>query len=344
MCAAIRASSATSTQLEDRLRYRDAGASDATPAAELDEEGRARLASLGYLAGASLAPASAPPGGRTPKDPKEAVELFQSFERAHWALMAGRLAEAHATLADLVRAEPENAVFLSKLAEVERRSGAPVQAAATLRRALAVAPDDNDAAYNLAMALQEAGQAEAAFAALTEAVRRDSGRPEAHNALGITLSFRGDLVGAEREFGRTLELDPNNARASNNLGNVLRAQGRLEPAVAAYQRAAELDPRYADPLNGLGSLAVERDRPRDAIGFFDRALALAPEQHEARFNRALALHLAGETRAAIDAFDDFLERTSDDSQYLDQRRVATALRERLRTGAPRSQGPRRQRR
>jgi arylsulfatase A-like enzyme/Flp pilus assembly protein TadD len=292
--------------------------------AEVDAEARARLLSLGYLAGASLGG-----GAIRGKDPKDAVVLFHGFEEAHWALVDGRLADARDRFEKLIGADPANAVFVGQLAEVCRRTGDLARAIELYRRAVANAPGDRDARYNLAITLQDAGRHDEATEALTAAIRLDPERPEAHNALGIELALRGDLDGARRELERSVEIDPHNARAFNNLGNVLRDLKLLDEAERAYRRAAELAPTYADPLNGLGTLEVQRDNPAAAIPYFDRALTIAPQLHEARLNRAIAEELAGNRDAAIAAYRDFLAQTASDRQFAAQRQVARQLLARL---------------
>ncbi len=300
------------------------GSSAGTPVS-LDAEARARLGSLGYLAGVTL---GADKGVRG-KDPKDAVVLFRAFEEAHGDLVAGRFREARTQYERLVHDDPANPVFLGQLAEVYRRTGELSRAVALYRRAVALAPEDRDARYNLAVSLQEAGDLEEAFTALKAAITLDPGRPEAHNALGIALALRGNLEDARSELSKAVELDPHNARAFNNLGNVLRELKRPDDAEQAYRRAAELAPDYPDPLNGLGTLDVQRGRPADAIAFFDRALAIAPQHHETRLNRAIAEELAGNRKAAIAAYRDFLLRSAGDPQFAEQRDVAGRLLARL---------------
>ena len=105
----------------------------AAPAA-MDAEARARLLSLGYLAGANLGDTGA---GAQGKDPKDAVVLFRGFEEAHWALVDGRLADARGQFEKLVGADPANAVFVGQLAEVCRRTGDLERAIELYRRAVA---------------------------------------------------------------------------------------------------------------------------------------------------------------------------------------------------------------
>lgn len=307
----------------------------ASPADTLDADARAKLLSLGYLAGASLSTNLT--SGHAGKDPKDAVVLLQQFDEAHSAFVAGKTDLARREYEQLVAADPGNPVFVGQLAELCRRTGDLPRAVALYRQAVAIAPSDRDARYNLAVTLQEAGRGDEAFAALKDAIRLDPGRPEAHNALGIALALRGDLEGARSEFGRTVELDPHDARALNNLANVLRDLKRPDEAAAAYRRAIALAPSYADPLNGLGTLEVQRSRPVAAIPYFERALAAAPAMHEARLNLGIAEDLAGNPRAAVAAYREFLKETDGDRELARQREAARNLLARVESMLSRSQ-------
>ena len=316
-----------------RLAEIAAGAVAAPRQAAADAETRARLASLGYVAGAAPRPAPARPGapaGIDPRiDPKTMVDLFQRFERANDHLQDGDAKAALADLEALVAADPANPVFRGKLAEAWRSQGDFGRAVPLYRQAAAAAPADPEAWYNLAAALQEAGRLAEARGAIERALKLDASRPEAHNTLGIVEMGEGKLELARREFALAAQLDPRNAHALNNLGNALKAAGKLDEAEQAYRRTAALAPRYAEPWNGLGTLEVERDRPRAALPYLERALALAPGYHEVRLNRAIALDLAGDPAAGLSAYRDFLAATDGDPRFAEQRRAAQQLLARL---------------
>lgn len=299
-----------------------------------DAEARARLESLGYLTGAGASGSGrAAEGAPRGADPKDRVALFQRFEAAAARLGAGDVKPALEELSALVAEDPENPVFRGKLAQAWRGAGVVERAVPLYRQAAEDAPDDPEAWYNLASALQEAGRAGEAREAVERAIGLDPGRPEAHNTLGIVHLSQGRMEEALREFARAAELDPRNAPALNNLGNALRAVGRLDEAEAAYRRSAASAPRYPEPLNGLGTLAVARDRPAEALSYFERALLLAPGYHEVRLNRAIALELAGQAPAAVEAYRDFLAATGESAElarhFAEQRQAAHQLLDRL---------------
>jgi arylsulfatase A-like enzyme/Tfp pilus assembly protein PilF len=321
----------------------------AAPGPGADAETRARLASLGYVAGttagttagtAAGTPAAAKPapGGKPGPDPKTVVDLFQRFERADARMDNGDTAGATSELEALVAADPANPVFRGKLAAAWRERGDLARAIPLYRRAAEDAPDDAEAWYNLASTLREAGQLPAARQAAERALKLDARMPDAHTTKRIITLGDNQLAAARREFEAATALDPRNAAALNNLGNVLRALGKPDEAERAYQHAVAVAPRYAEPLNGLGTLDVDRDRPREALPYFERALALAPAYHEVRLNRAIAEDLAGDAGAALSSYQDFLAATAGDPKFDEQRREAQQLLARLQSrmagGAP----------
>jgi len=320
----------TKNVLEDERRtYRDLsakldalreGAAAPKEFSPLDEEAKAKLASLGYIAPAALTSKDGPR-----PDPRERAPLFRAFEEATWATNENRVDEAIARLRTIVAADPRNPVFRGTLARALRKKGDIAAAITLYQEAIAIAPDDPEAWYNLAVALQESGRAKEGGIAIREAVRRDPKRPEAHNALGIAYTDEGNLKAAQEEFEKTLAIDPRDARAYNNLGNVYRATGRLAEAASAYQQSLALSPRYPDALNGLGVVEVQRDDPRAALVHFDRALELAPDFYEAQLNRGIALQLAGDVAAAAEQFRRLLEALPRRPEFDAQRKAASQL-------------------
>ncbi len=306
-------------ELDEALAAIVKTARPATARVAVDEETRAKLASLGYVA-----PAPVPNRGDRP-DPTAMAPLFRRFEEATWALNGGRAEEAIGILKTLVEADPSNPVFRETLARSLRQHGQLDAAIALYRETVAMSPENAEAWYNLAVALQEGGHAQEGGVAIREAIRRDARRPEAHNALGIALVAERNFAEAEAEFRRAIDLDPRNARAWNNLGNARRAANSLDDARAAYQQAIAIAPKYADPLNGLGVVEVQQDRPREAIAHFDAALRIAPEYYEAQLNRGIALQTAGDAAAARDQFERLLAALPKRPEFEDQRKAARAL-------------------
>ena len=306
---------------------KNAAPADMHPAA-VDEETRAKLASLGYVAPAGQRDRSGPLPA-----PSSMAPLFRIFEEANWASNENRSEDAVRKLETIVARDPRNAVFRGSLARALRQMGRLTEAIKLYKEAVAIAPDDPEAWYNLAVALQEAGETKESALVVREAIRRDSRRPEAHNTLGIILMAEGNLQLAEEEFSKAIAIDPRDARALTNLGNVHRTIGKLDDATGEYEQALALAPDYVDALNGLGVVEVQRDRSRTAIAYFDRALRIAPNFYEAQLNRGIALQLAGDRAAAAAQFRGLIAALPPGGRFDEQRRAASKLLLQLQRGS-----------
>jgi arylsulfatase A-like enzyme/Tfp pilus assembly protein PilF len=282
----------------------------------VDDETRAKLQSLGYVAPAPVAANGARP------DPKSMAPLFLKFEQA---LAIKDPSKAIAPLNELVEKDPRNPVFRATLARMQRELGAGASAVALYRQAVALAPNDADAWYNLGVTAAECCDAQEAVVALTEAARLDPQRAAIFNALGLLHLKNGSVQWAADSFNRAAELDPRDARSFNNLGNAMRAMGRLDAAATAYRKAVSLNPNYADPHNGLGVLLVQQQRPRDAIPYFETALRIQPDFYEAQLNRGIALQEAGDRAAAAAQYRHLLSKLPAGRRYDEQRNAARTL-------------------
>jgi choline-sulfatase len=302
----------------------------ASPVKSADSEAAAKLASLGYLAGAG----PPVPAGTALLDPKDALPLFLEFDAAHIEEMEGRLPEAGNRLLALTQKEPRNAVFADSAARVYRKMGDLSQAVRLYRRAIGANPADLDARYDLSVALEEAGRPSEARKEIEEAIRRDPSHPGIHNALGVVLSSEGKGEEALGEFDRAVALDPRDPQAQNNRGNALRALGRLPEAEAAYRAAIDASPAYADAWNGLGSVLTQSGRASEAVACFDRALAISPRLLEALLNRAIAFETSGNRARAAEGYRQFLAASTGDRSLAKARAAARGLLSRLESGTP----------
>jgi choline-sulfatase len=282
----------------------------ASTQATVDEETKAKLASLGYIAPG--------PATKSSADPKAMAPLFFQFEKA-------LAAKDETSLAELVRRDPANPVFRSTLARFQRERGATKDAVALYRQAVALTPNDADAWYNLGVAASECCDRGEAREALTTAARLDPKRAAAHNALGVLEMEAGEGEAAVLTFQRAIDSDPRDARGWNNLGNGLRALGRIDEAETAYRKATTLAPAYADPFNGLGVLLVQQRLPREALTYFDTAIRNQPDFYEAQLNRGIALQEAGDKVAAAAQYRALLEKLPGGSRYDAQRDAARTL-------------------
>jgi arylsulfatase A-like enzyme/Flp pilus assembly protein TadD len=274
-----------------------------TTAATVPAEVAARLRALGYVTGGSGGTGESPQlkgvaRDSLPRDPKDALPLWQSFEAAVAAEARGDRDSALALLRELVAKEPSNAAFRRNLAAALRRAGQSGEAIRVLESVARVAPEDALAWHERATALAEAGRTGEALSAARTAIRLAPALPDPHNHLGILLAGQGRHEQALAEFDEAIRLDPNSARAWNNRANALYALGRRPEATEAYKEAARLAPRDPDPMNGLGVLAVESGDLQGAATLFAQVLERDPSHAEAALNLAYVEARRGNPAAA----------------------------------------------
>jgi putative thioredoxin len=124
-----------------------------------------------------------------------------------------------------------------------------------------------------------------------------------------TLAEAGDGAGAIDAFGTVLMNDPGNLKALGGIiklyvdaGNLEAARGYLE----AVPEGKETDPAIAAARAAL-ELAEQAAQLGDTSGF-EAALAANPNDHQARFDLALALAAAGQREEATDALIEIIRR------------------------------------
>jgi tetratricopeptide (TPR) repeat protein len=131
--------------------------------------------------------------------------------------------------------------------------------------------------------------------------------PEARYNMAIWYTARGQLADAERSYREALQLWPRSIQARHNLAMLFAQQGRLPEAEAEFKTLVAHDP-VPQSLFALGLLYGQLGRWKDAADALGRCLAEDPTYPRARYNRALALARAGETKEALDE----LERAAED--------------------------------
>ncbi|MGL5001685.1 MAG: tetratricopeptide repeat protein, partial [Casimicrobium sp.] len=146
-----------------------------------------------------------------------------------------------------------------------------------------------------ALALHRAGQAAAALSHYTQAL---IDAPDDLAALyygGVAAWSSGDYELALQRLDRVVALAPQpNADVHYHRALVHANLGARESAVNDYRRAIELKPNFAPALNNLAELLRAQRGFAEAELLFRRALVIEPTFHDARFNRGLNAHQAGD--------------------------------------------------
>jgi arylsulfatase A-like enzyme/tetratricopeptide (TPR) repeat protein len=249
-------------ELDAMLERRLEGARSPIPNVKPEEEERARLEALGYVA-AVWQPdrwQTHPPGrvgGRDPKDGMAAVRTVHEADKLH---VEGRSQEALELLLGLE--DEQSAVYHTLLSTVALAVGDARLAEESARAATSAAP------------LLMAG----------------------HMRLGNALLMQGRSAEARAVFEGMLSLDPAAPAALTSLGMIAEWQGQVEEAIRWYERAVEASSIEA-PWR-LAAVYLESGRLTDADAVLTRADPESFASAMAALRLALAEAAAGRSDAA----------------------------------------------
>jgi arylsulfatase A-like enzyme/Tfp pilus assembly protein PilF len=210
-----------------------------SPAATLSNPGDLeKLASLGYVGGASK--------GSTGADPKDEIAKFSDFGR--------KLREA-----------------IARFHQGDWKSATPLFEELASRDILAF-----EVHLYLARCRRLAGNLPEAIREYEAAAALYDGYSVLHLEHGRALLASGYLPGAAAAFEKSLALSPS-AEAEIGLATAARKLGDAPRAIEALRRALALDPKDPDSWNELGGLLLQREEIDSAVAAFERAVSLRPE-------------------------------------------------------------------
>jgi tetratricopeptide (TPR) repeat protein len=201
----------------------------------------------------------------------------------------GDLEAARAAYLRAGELQPNGAVPLARLVQVEIGRGRPDLAEAALARLQAAAPDSGEAALAAGRLQLARGKADDARAPLERAMTQLPQSGEAPVLLGRALFRLGDLKGAETALRTAIERQPDNFAAHAYLSGARLALGDTSGAGQAARRAVELAPQSSLSHEALGAALLFSGRAEDAVKELQQAVEINPASAPARVQLARAL-------------------------------------------------------
>jgi tetratricopeptide (TPR) repeat protein len=125
--------------------------------------------------------------------------------------------------------------------------------------------------------------------------------------LGNRLRQAGRLEEAAEVFERSLTYHPEDVAMYQTLGDTFQEMGRMDDALTQYEAAAEAAPDNPAVHNKLGMAFRDRARYEEAVAAFQQAIRADAGFVEAYFHLGETLELAGDRRAAGDAYQQLVE-------------------------------------
>ncbi len=180
-----------------------------------------------------------------------------------------------------------------------------------------------DAAVAVATAFSETGDAAGAEAVLRTALdgggASNDDNARLHDSLGTVFAQRRLYTEAEAEFHRAIALDETRASAHYRLGLVQLATNRPTAAVPELERAHALQPESVPYAVDLSRALLATGQDAQAIDLLRAMLAhtpAAPQGINLKYQLALALQSAGQTKEAMPLFAEAVEARPEDAQVL----------------------------
>ena len=270
----------------------------AAPAAQLSDQDRRTLASLGYVGGSSLAAKSPPPGESLP-DVKDMIVHFSRLEKAQELMQRRDFQQAAEMLEEVVQAAPDYARAHGNLGICLAEMGRYQEAEEHYHRVLELGRDVAGALMNLGLVCRSQGKADEAVAHFEALLNTNPQDAAAHWHLATTLEDRGreeanleKVQEAVAHYSAVVRLSPDDVQALVKLAWLLAAHERAEirngaRAVRLAERACELtDYQFPYALDALAAAYAEAGRFSEAVRTAEKCLAVPGVDRDPRMVRA----------------------------------------------------------
>jgi len=288
----------------------------------IDDEERARLASLGYLSADSTAPLA----WSADDDPKTLLPLDRQIFDLIAAFSEGRSQEALTLARSIVAARPSMPIGRSLLSQTLLETGRRAEAIAVMRRARADGVTTDAMLRQLSLSLSEDGHTDEALDVLAPLVA--AGDLDARVARALVLSDGGRNDDARSELAALLAEHPDEPHALENAALVALRLGRPAEARDFAQRAVDRSPGAARAWNDLGVALFQLGERDAALDAWQRAVEADPRLWDALWNLGLQAARAGRVEVARRALAAFASNAPAESYRADKeeaRRMLTAL-------------------
>ena len=205
----------------------------------------------------------------------EQKTMDADFETAMTAHQSGRLSEAQAAYARILKIKPDHAPALHFLGVSHSQEGDFLQAEALICRSIAI-QEQPEYFSNLAMVLDRQGRRDDAIDAALNALRLAPDNVGPCIALADLLLKAGRLQDAELHCRNALRFQPEDADVWFKLGLILSGLHKDESAVEAYRKVISLRPDHGLACNNLANLLLGMKAYDDAEAMYRKALQLEP--------------------------------------------------------------------
>jgi tetratricopeptide (TPR) repeat protein len=149
-------------------------------------------------------------------------------------------------------------------------------------------------ALSKAASFRARGKPARAVNLLRKTIANGDGDGAVFGALGQTQYELGDYRAAAASYRQSAEAEPQSPAAKFNMGLCLAAIADWAGAAGAFQQALHTDSSCARAQLGLSVCLLHGGAPKQARKLLEQYLDLFPEDEQALYANAVALHMAGE--------------------------------------------------
>jgi tetratricopeptide (TPR) repeat protein len=217
-------------------------------------------------------------------------------------LLSQQVADTLRTLDRLLALNREDVEALKVKAKALYLAGRDAEAEATLRTAGALAPADDEIPYSLGRIYYQRQRPWQAAEEFRRAIQINPRSHKAYDNLGLATEALGDVEQALRHYLKAIELahqdHPHYDVVYANLADLMLKQGEYRKAFDLSAEAAERNPRDARNFFLTGKALVMLKRYHPSLRWFERAIALDPTDPQPRYLLAQAYRRLGRTAEA----------------------------------------------
>jgi tetratricopeptide (TPR) repeat protein len=231
------------------------------PAAHLDEDQQAKLASLGYFADNASQAAGARASGI---DPKDKIEISNMLHRVELLGQGLHYQEAIAMLEKVIAKDPDIFLAYRQLGQIYMVRSDFKKAVPVLRKAVELRPDSMKEHFELGMALYQSGEFAASVPEFEKVVVLAPTWEQAHLFLATAYIKTGHAREAIAESEKVLKVAPENYGALLLDGRALVLSKHPEAGLPKLKKAAAILPQEAEPHMAMAEAYSQLGRETDA--------------------------------------------------------------------------------
>jgi arylsulfatase A-like enzyme/Tfp pilus assembly protein PilF len=265
---------------------------EAPATAEIDEETRRKLMSLGYIGG------DAAPGSEEPV-PRKLIRVMEKMNLSARLANEGLIDKAIEGFREVVKIDQKNTEAYINLAQCYEGLGKYDEAITHFEIAASFKPDDPVTINDIGTCYTKKMDFGKALDQFNKAIELDAELPQIYYNRGLAYRKLGNLEHAIEDYDKAIELDAEFAEAYSNRGGVYERTGNYQRALEDYDKAIELAPQSAEAYYNRGVVYQKSGNQQQAIKDYDNVIELKPRFKPAYYNRGLAYDQSGNQQQAI---------------------------------------------